>query len=481
MKRVAILGSGASAISAALYIFESKELNIEVDVIDFGLRSQNPISPSLNSSRLKSSAADHLFHLPDIFGMKQDAITPSGTAAFGGWAEVWGATIFPYSDEMLKIFEMDSSAFWASYSKIVRFISPSFREDDPNRKISHFISDILRKKLPKGLSFALSQLAISGLSTNPNLGCNQCGSCLSGCDYGHIWKPSNGWSRIFEDKRFNYLNGLWIDRVVEKHSKVYVHMKSPEFVNIVRDYDFVFCGLGSIQTAALMLRSEVSTAVEVRDSQMILIPFLGRKFQKTGDYESRIALSEGFISGQSPNSNGPDGSFFAQIYVNSVSLHEAFLNNSAVIRRLPEMIRKIVLSRLGVAMTFYDQGISGSYSLLSTSEGISLKIDDSNLNLQSAKRIARNCLRHCGLWALTIFSKVAAVGQGYHSGASFPMLRTNGQNSSDKLGRPNGLELFSIIDSSVLPRINSSPHTVNMMVNAHRISREISELLLFGD
>jgi hypothetical protein len=163
MKRVAILGSGASAISAGLVLSENKELNLEIDVIDFGLLPETPTSASLNSTRLKSSAADHLFQLPSIFEINQTAGVPSGTAAFGGWAEVWGATIFPYSDEDLKLFGIDAPSFRASYSKIAKFISPSFDENPVDRRVSHFMLDILNRNLPEGLSFALSRLAISRL------------------------------------------------------------------------------------------------------------------------------------------------------------------------------------------------------------------------------------------------------------------------------------------------------------------------------
>ena len=315
MKKIAILGSGASAISAALFFFENKHLNLEIDVIDFGLRPTPSNSQSPTVSRLKSSSGDYLFQLPNVFGFAQTGSTPSGTAAFGGWAEAWGATILAYSDEELKNLGINLSDFRKSFSKIADFISPSFNQNDLNRRISPFLLSLLKRKDQD--QFSLSRLALSRLSSDPKVGCNQCGKCLSGCDFEHIWKPSNSWPTFFSDPRFQYLGGFWIDQIFERDSKIEISVKSPKGVTENRVYDYVFCGLGPFQTAALMLRSQVSNRVEVRDSQMILIPFCGKKFEKTGGYENRIALSEAFLTNRNLNSTGLGKSFFAQIYVNS--------------------------------------------------------------------------------------------------------------------------------------------------------------------
>jgi hypothetical protein len=67
---------------------------------------------------------------------------------------------------------------------------------------------------------------------------------------------------------------------------------------------------------------------------------------------------------------------------------------------------------------------------------------------------------------LSLFARVYKVGDGYHFGSSFPFGGSSCGNSSDKLGRPNAMKRFSIIDSSVLNTITARPNTFNSMVRA---------------
>jgi hypothetical protein len=69
-----------------------------------------------------------------------------------------------------------------------------------------------------------------------------------------------------------------------------------------------------------------------------------------------------------------------------------------------------------------------------------------------------------------------SVGRSYHLSGSFPMTsREVSGNSSDTLGRPNGLKNIHIVDAAVLPDVPPQSPTITVMCNSSRIAHTIAQ------
>ena len=125
----------------------------------------------------------------------------------------------------------------------------------------------------------------------------QCEKCLSGCEYEHIWTPSIGWAKILEDKRFKYTRDIWVESIREMSNSVQIkgRLRTREPIEFTA-FDYVFVGLGSIQTAALMLRSQYTKEVRIKENRILIIPFFMRGFGKTGSKQKRVSLADAFIT-----------------------------------------------------------------------------------------------------------------------------------------------------------------------------------------
>ena len=82
-----------------------------------------------------------------------------------------------------------------------------------------------------------------------------------------------------------------------------------------------------------------------------------------------------------------------------------------------------------------------------------------------------------GIIPLSIFGKTSTKGESYHFGAQFKSNNSIKENSSDLLGRIANLKNSYIIDSSVLPVVNTGPITYSVMANSYRIADEFLQKL----
>ena len=60
-------------------------------------------------------------------------------------------------------------------------------------------------------------------------------------------------------------------------------------------------------------------------------------------------------------------------------------------------------------------------------------------------------------------------GTSYHNGAQFPIHENASNKTSDKYGRISYLQNTHIVDSSVLPDINTGPGVKLIIANSYRI------------
>ncbi len=279
---------------------------------------------------------------------------------------------------------------------------------------------------------------------------------------------------------FNYINEHWVKHISENENKVKVQCLSVGR-EVTLEYDRIFIGLGAIQTGALLLRSNLATEpLIVQDSAMKIVPFYRRGFKKTGEYEDRLALSEGYIL-TNLDSLHFKTDFFCQIYSYSKSLDEQMCFSSWIWSKIPLLIRKSLGRYIGIGMVFFDESLSEKI-MINKQENNDIHVSKiSNKYHFKAKLIKRmqinKAFRTHNLKPIHIMSKSVETGKGYHFGGSFPNLINDTQkfpnNYSDKLGCVKGTSRSHLIDSSCLVRVTAAPITWTTMANAARITRSV--------
>lgn len=478
--RLAILGSGPTAAAAALAMVDELDADAgwSLDVLDYGLTRDRvePVDAAAmhGPARKSMPEREYAFVVPPSFRMAsglEGAV--AGSAAFGGWSNVWGATLLPYTDWGLRP--------WGRLQSEVRnqfaFLEESVPRLDARsgRVLPEFTARPRRwVRGDREVSRGPSLLAVDPLAATQEQGCNECGQCLQGCPADRIWSSRRSFAQLLRHPSVRRVDGVWVHSVEEAATSVQVRLVRPDGGFESRSYDRVLVALGALQTAALALRSGIAEGpVAVRDSRMVLIPFHLDRFAATGTDDPRIALSDGFVLATSvPESPEPD--FYAQVYGYSQSFAEQVVERMPLLDRLPGFIRRAGLSRIGVAMSFFDQAESGELVLdRGRADEVTITGDPRAGLSQAGRERADAVLAVAGLRALPVGAAEAPVGLGYHFGASFPM-RLNPQargNRSDAWGRPGGCSRIHLVDTSVFPRVAATPITWTAMANAARIAR----------
>jgi ferredoxin len=464
MTRIAILGSGASAVVAADFILK-QSADYQVTVIDFaGINHEISSSPGLGST-IKPSASAHLFEIPEIANVHSPTGTVRGSAAHGGWAESWGATIVPFSDEEILLNGMSQDEYRKNSKKIRTFWQTG---NLPYQKANlRILPQLFQSKLSIKNQFVsevrASELAIKAYDEDIDVACNQCGECLSGCPRNHIFKPSLIWPKILSAKNFRTLSQVWIERVSETSSGIAVELRSDSKTSKWEEFDFIFCGLGAIQTAGLLVRSGISKKVLIKDSQLVVVPFIDPLLRRTGTNQTRISLSELFVFGRAPLLKDP---IYSQLYGSSKSLTNTILDQTPWLQLIPNRLVSSLLSRIGIAMQFLNSNQSGQIEVSMKADAVEVTGLPGSKPRLILKILPGFLLFNLRLIPISMFARVYKVGDGYHFGSSFPFGNVSCGNSSDHLGRPNAMKRFSIIDSSVLNTVTARPNTFNSMVRA---------------
>jgi choline dehydrogenase-like flavoprotein len=480
--KVGILGSGATSISVAIALSEQTLMSVDIEVIDFGITKESAdYEETWKKPDLKQAhSSSHVMQIPSEFKMSgQDLFEVLGSAGFGGWAEVWGGTIMRWSEEDLidwPIGSDDLNSSWDFTEMKLKRSDEITNTDYQKRVLPNFVNQYANKERSADFDFGPSELAISPFSDAADLGCTQCGQCLSGCPWGHIWSPSRHWDDVLVNQSIKYFGDLWVEKIKELDDRVIVQVVDSEGYNLQREYDIVFIGLGAVQTGSLLMRSGLAREnVEIKDSQMVIMPFLLSFFRSTGGLSPRISLSDAFFR----TVNKDQGrSFYCQIYGYSKVIDEQVVAKFPILGRVPQFLRRIVLQRIGVAMCFLDGDQSGSINLSVADDGyVTASRKESQLTKKQQINQAKSNLKRLGVIPLPIVADVPGIGKSYHLGASFPMGRLDDKvsNFSDRNGRPNGTSRLHIIDSSVFTTMSATPPTFNAMANARRIALNIAK------
>jgi ferredoxin len=528
-----IIGSGSAAAGAALAL--SRRDNLEITVIDIGLQLENDrqkLVDSLASSSLEEwdpETIEHISKQPEasanpggipekrVFGSDypfrnvgqlgglsavNGAATPLISSAYGGFSNVWGSQVMPFTDPSFQSWPVSAAAMRRHYETILGHIPFAGEEDDlaarfplmrpaaPLPSMSPRSQRVLnayqqhRSSLnDRGITMGKARLALNAAE------CVRCGMCMTGCPYGLIYSAAQTFDALRRTNKVNYLSGFLATKIIEEADQVTITTKeigTGRERRFVADRVYVACGaMGTTRLVANSL-GLFDVDLPMLESRQFILPFLSRRATEDPRDKRDFTLNQ-FNMIVAPEEGSVDIST-----LHFYTFNTAFIEGlpSALRARMVERLQVQLLRRLTVAFGYLPSWNSTQLRIRVGSQPGDLDLPEFDISGGSTPsgqgemlravllRLLRSA-RVLDLYPVIPMLRLAAAGKSYHWGGSFPHM-TNGSTifSSDSLGRAGSWKRTHLVDASVFPTVPAMTYGLTVMANAHRIASESLELVL---
>ncbi|MCP4156381.1 MAG: hypothetical protein GY757_52195, partial [bacterium] len=254
MKKITIVGSGASAIHFALSVLKK---GYDVTMLDVGYTGPAAVNPEDSFNRLKCSLKDpvnyflgdrfesvvppdsadeiygfppnklYIFKHPDGFKENSSGFEPLFSFAAGGLAQAWTGGSYPFDDNDLKQFPMDYKDLEPYYDEVTDRIGIIGSDDDLAKyyplhknllppltfdrhsqmlvdKYQNNSAAIIKKT---GVSLGRSRVAVLTKDKGQRKACDYSGRCIWGCPTNSLYVPAITLKECLTFSNFTYLPG----------------------------------------------------------------------------------------------------------------------------------------------------------------------------------------------------------------------------------------------------------------------------------
>jgi len=521
-----IIGSGPAAAGAALAL--ARQPDLKITVIDIGLQLEADRKSAVDIlSRSAPAAWDEQYvrlvagqpihtevrGLPrkltygsdfpyrnvgqlEGINIAADVNDSLVSAAYGGFSNVWGSQIMPFTASVFRTWPVSMSEMEPHYRAILRQIPFAGEVDDlanlfpvlgrpaPLPKASARTARVLaayarNRRVLNGLGVTLGKARLAFDAPS----CVRCGLCMTGCPYSLIYSTSQTFDELRRTGRVGYHADLLAFKVFEDSERATALVRSLTTGQVHKfEADLVLVACGALGTARLVANSLglFDVDLSMKESQQFLVPLLSLHPTKDPRTEDQFTLNQ-FNMIVALDEVGWD-----------VSQLHFYTYNPAFVGALPRPLRSRwaepvtgqILRRLSVAFGYLPSWHSASLLL----RALPSPRDDGLPNLQvtpgdppaDGYRMLRTVLRRVlrsahmlDLYPVLPAVQLAGTAKGYHWGGTFPHTREpRSALSSDRLGRVMGWQRIHLIDASVFPNVPATTFTLTVMANAHRIASE---------
>lgn len=471
--RILIVGSGPSAFAAA-EMLKSKGFNFEI--YDAGLNyARSTVSKEEKPiGTVRKSIFG--FNFPYAEFTKGPTINLGNTMvgqsfALGGFSNVWGATMLPYTNQDLNSWPIGTADLQEYYDFISARIPIAADMDSlmkiyplpkvrvPGLNISRRFEELLVNfQEDNGSSFmGRSRLAVQ--NSPGGKACIYCGQCIVGCDFGLIWNANSYWYSP------NIVKSYFSDRRVIRFKKVgnlnYVeYLDSSGTIYTEGPFDMIFLGASPIETFRILNQSGLKHRQTILlDSQILFAPiFIGKRKIKSQEH----TLSHLFLRIQSENMHPIN----IQLYEYSKDIIFRARKIMPILNLVPQKILEIILSNFIFSLIYLDSRDSSQIEVnFSESGEINLRaILNPKSNVKIALKSMGQWCRANNLYFSRFFAKMGKPGEGVHYGGTLPF-----GNDVTRDGEVADFSKLYIIDSSTFSSIPAGPITFTIMANSARI------------
>lgn len=437
--------------------------------------------------------AGQLTGVDGVAGANRSVISP----AYGGFSNVWGAQIMPFSRSTFARWPIGWDDMEPHYRAVLREVPLAAEHDDyaadfPMLTEPQALPELAPRTVKvlqryernrstlraRGVMAGHARLAFS------TQGCVRCGLCMTGCPYSLIYSSAHTFDRLRAEQRLTYHDGALAHRVGQRDGEAFVLVRD---VKTGRDdtlrADRVFVACGGLGTTRLVLGSLASPppAVDLGESAQFVVPFLSR--QPVPD--PRRVDQQTFTLNQFNLLLDFDGEAYNTSQIHCYPYNPAFIDAlpSPLRHRAAEVVTRQLLRRVTVGLGYLPSWASprihvtyrrGSGQLLPEMT-IARASDDRPKMFRAVMQRLLRAAPELDLWPVLPLSRLSGAAKSYHFGGSFPHApdsRSSTRVSTDRLGRLADWSRVHLVDGSVLPSMPSTTFTLTVMANAHRIASE---------
>jgi ferredoxin len=529
-----IIGSGAAAAGAALAL--SRRDNLAITVIDIGLQlesdraqlietlaSASPDEWDEQTIELisKQPAAARHPGIPEkrVFGSNypfrnvgqlgdltavNGAATALISAAYGGFSNVWGSQIMPFTAAAFESWPVPAATMRYHYESILRHIPFAGEEDDlaasfplmrppvplpsmssrSQRVLAAYEKHKARIK-DRGIIIGKARLAFDAAK------CVRCGMCMTGCPYQLIYSAAQTFDALRRAGRVTFKSGFLALQLVAEADQAAVITKEIATGRIRRfEADRVFVACGAIGTTRLVANSLGLFDVDLPmlESRQFVLPLLSLHATEDPRHKRDFTLNQ-FNMVVAPDGDASDLST-----IHFYTFNSAFIDSlPPVLRaRSAEWLQVQLLRRLTVAFGYLPSWNSPRLRMHIGSSCGQPGLPEFHISSEAPPRGQTQMLRAVmlrliqsarvlDLYPVLPMLRLSAAGKSYHWGGSFPHMTDRNRPatfSSDALGRVGSWERIHLVDAAVFPAVPAMTYGLTVMANAHRIASESLVLML---
>ena len=415
------------------------------------------------------------------------------SAAFGGFSNVWGAQVMPFSRRTFDDWPITYDELVPHYRTILDHIPFAGADDDYSElfpllagadalpTLSPPAAAVLRRYAARrsgirrrGVTLGAARLAMRASA------CVECGLCLTGCPYHLIYSASQTLSDLIAAGSVVHRPGLLALRVGEDHDGPWARVRSVDTGQITTlraDRVFVACGgIGSTRLVLGSARPDV-TRVELAESVQLVLPFLSTGAQPDPRSYSTFTLNQFNVLVQ----YGREGLDLAQfhLYPYNPAFDEALPSAIAALPPLKTAILRRTVAALGYLPSWASPGIELTVSRRGEElPGVHVGSRANPATARVLRRVLGRLLSVApalDLWPGIPALTTSGPAKSYHFGASFPHVDAPraGELETDSLGRLAEWDRIHMVDGAVFSSVPATTFTLTVMSNAHRIASTV--------
>jgi choline dehydrogenase-like flavoprotein len=532
VKRVIVVGSGASAVHFTLSALERGH---EVLMLDVGRTGPAPVRPEDSFQELKANLADPAAY---FLGERFETVTYPGTAgeyygfppaktyifaelepfrvnsrgfepllsfAQGGLAEAWTGGAFPFDAGDLSGFPLSYEELEPYYDLVAERIGITGCQDDLTRFVplhEHLLppldldehSGLLLEQYTsrrqvlnaKGFSLGRSRVATLSADRGARKACDYSGRCLMGCPTESLYVPSLTLRRCHEFPRFTYFPGRLVTHFTTQTGGRITHVLASNLTTgETEEYevDRLVLGAGTLASSKIFLdslyrsRGEVVRLTGLMDNRQVLMPFVNlRLIRRPYDPQTyqyhQLAIA---LVGEDPRH-----------YVHGLVTTLKTASIHPIVQNLPLDFRTALYvfrnlhAALGVMnVNFPDTRREGNTLTLRASPGDETTLEiryrpppGERAKVRSALRRIRASLFELGCIVPPGLSHVRPMGASVHYAGTLPMSLKERPLTTSRLGRSHDFENLYFVDGTTFPFLPAKNLTFTLMANAARIAAQ---------
>jgi choline dehydrogenase-like flavoprotein len=525
MPTALIIGSGPAAAGAALALADDPTQ--QVTVIDVGqclepdLQQVRRTLAGTEEGAWSPSDIDRISHQPEVakgaalpqkraFGSdfpfrdvgQLTGIEPLGPAnpsvvsgAYGGFSNVWGAQIMPFSKATFDRWPVSFGDMDAHYRVALDEMVLAGDDDDlaelfPLMVEGHRLPPLAdrttrvldryqaHRALVRSRGITLGRARLAFRSDD----CTRCGLCMTGCPHQLVYSASHTFDRLRSNGSIAYLSNLLAVQLDEQDGIPSVAARNTSTGLMGRiSADRIFVACGGIGTTRLVLGSlaRFDEPVTLQESVQFVMPTISRLAGADPRTARNFTLNQ-FNLLYDHTGEGVD---LCQIHF--YDYNPAFLTSLPNIIKTPraEPLLSAFLRRTSVGLGYVPGWASPGVRVTarppqSGRAGLpELDVDREGSDEwpPMLKGLVRAMLRTApalDLWPVLPMVSLSAAAKSYHFGGSFPHGPGRTPTTTDRLGRLTSWDCIHLVDASVFPTVPATTFTLTIMANAHRIATE---------